>query len=320
MVETVLRKRHGLPAINRSGQHVTVADYSDILDRPVSILDDAFIAEFRSCRMANVVRGTKAELSAQGSVNAEVQFAKCMFSREAMTAYKVANLSLPDMTSFLQAKAFSRRRKTYVPPQDDIVVGIHAGLRELAMGNDEALFIALALALHTGLRRAEVLSAHSDWLQATCGPAIAVKIDEKFLPKSRRERPIPMPEWFYLRLRAASPGYLLGAERSERNAAYDRAIAWLRDHGLAGCPKPLHFLRALYAGYLVSRFTICEIKGRLGHGDIATTFQFYAEHPFTEAIASLWEEPLPSAPVARPPQPELPPTDGNADAGSREAA
>lgn len=300
LVETVVRHRRGLPAVNRSGRRVTIADYTEILDLPVSLLDDVFLAEFRACRMSGVPRGTQAELSAQGSVNAEVQFVKAMFSHEAMTAYKAANLRLPDMTSFLQAKGFPRRRKTYVPPQAELVVRIHAGLRQLSTGDDEVLFIVLALALHGGLRRGEILNAQWDWLQCTCGPAIVVKIGPTFLPKSRCQRTIPVPEWLFLRLRASPPGYLLGTEKSERDAAYKRALAWLRANGLADCRKPLHFLRALYAGYLVSRLKICDIKGRLGHGDIATTFQFYAEHPFTEAIASLWEVALTSTPVRRP--------------------
>ncbi len=289
MVETVVRHRHGLPPINRAGRRVTPADYRDILDLTVSILDDTCIAEFRACRMRGVPRGTAAELSAQGSVNAEVQFAKAMFSKEAMTAYKSANLAALDLSSFLKARAFPRQRKTCIPPSDTLIVGLHSAFAQLAAGDDEALFITIALALHAGLRRKEILNARRDWLQATCGTSIKVTIGDEFMPKNRRERDVPIPEWLYKRLGAAPGGHLLGDNRPERQEVYRRALAWLGDHGLMDVEKKLHFLRGLYAGFLLSDLNnIFEVKRRLGHADIETTLSYYAENPYAKPIAALW--------------------------------
>lgn len=320
-VETVVRHRHHLAPVNRSGRKVTLKDYQEILDLPISILDDVAVADFRACRMEGITRGTPAELSAQTSVNAELVFAKAMFSAEAMIAYKQANLTIPDLTLFRQTKAFPRLRVTRVPPAAGLITGLHAAVQQLALGHDEALFIIVVLALFAGLRRTEILNAHTDWLQSTHGPTLVVRIGRDFIPKSRRERMVPLPDWLYARLSARPADYLIGQTPIDRVAAYERALQWLRDHGLAAVDKPLHFLRGLNAGFLLSRFSIFAVKSRLGHEDIATTLRHYAERPYADSIAALWDVVLPSTPACpQPPPPAIATVDTTPRATPRKAA
>jgi integrase len=298
LVETVVRHRHRLPPLDRAGRKVTVADYTEILDLPLSILDDVFVADFRACRMTGCPRGTPAEISAQASTNSELRFAQSMFTDEAMIAYRGAKLVLPDLSGFRRAKAFPRVRLSRVPPPSALITNLHAAVGQLAVDGDEALFLVVALALFAGLRRKEILHSHADWLQTKCGPAVVVSIGRDFMPKSRREREVSVPAWLYARLGTRPADYFAGQTPAERNAAYNRALRWLRAHGLANVPKPLHYLRALYAGFLLSRFNIFKVKSRLGHEDITTTLRYYAENPYSDVIAALWDVVLPAHPAA----------------------
>ena len=59
-------------------------------------------------------------------------------------------------------------------------------------------------------------------------------------------------------------------------AVFDKLVAWLRSHGVAG-PKPLHALRKEYGSLIAARFGIYAAKEMLGHADITTTAAHYLE-------------------------------------------
>jgi integrase len=293
LVEAALRYRHGLRPIHRVGQRVTLDHYPTILSLPVSILDDRLVADFMASRMAGITRGAPAERSRKISTNTELRQARCVFSQEAIMVYRRAGFQLPDLLPFLRAPRF--RRVTCRPqlPGEATVIGVFAGLRQLAAASERELFTAVGLAIGAGLRRTEILHAHRSWLQTTAGPSVVVRLAEDFRTKNYTERTIPIAPWLFETLAARPPdSYLLAGDLRTRARSLDRAVRWLRQNGLEKVAKPLHTLRALYAAYLLAtEHSPFRIKSRLGHADLTTTFRYYADEPLASELVAFWTQP-----------------------------
>ena len=296
MIELALSFRADREAFppSRSGKRVQLSDYQHILDLPSSVLTEDLVDEFQQARVLHAECEGRDAMSARITANTELRQARAVFTRRACIAYRRAKLRLPDLTQFLQAPVLEKTRRALTPPHEDTINGLHAALRNIR--NDEPLFLIIALALFAGLRRGEILHAHPRWLQTTTGPSLVLRFGNGFTTKNGEERTIPIPRWLYDRLLARGGDYFVTALLKDRKAALVRAVAWVRANGLAHVGKPLHALRGLVDGYLITTVTQLTARKRLGHRDIRTTLEYYADTEFCPEIARLWEEDLSGIP------------------------
>jgi integrase len=291
LVEGTLLYRSGKEPRDRSGRRAEYEDYDAILDLPLTILDNLLVADFKHWRLERARRQGDDEISAKISANTEIRQATSAIRNEVLLACRSAGLHLPSFESFLNAPKFKKCKRLRPLPHERVVKHLH---EELAMITDEGLFLAIAVALHRGLRHGEILAMHHSWLQRTTGPSLVVRTSVDFSSKNYGERTVPLPEWLYERLMARGPGYLIAADASERERTLDRAVAWVRQHGLEDSLKPLHALRALCAGYLLARYPLLTVLDILGHQDIRTTINHYSKVPLAADLAALWDVVLPS--------------------------
>ena len=281
---------------NRSGRRVTLANYLPILALPLSILTDELVDEFQQARMTQAEREKRNEISSRITTNTELRQARAVLTHRALVACRRAKLNLPDFKPFLEAPILEKAKRIVVAPHEDVIRNLHTSWRSLR--GDRPLFIVIALALYAGLRRSEILHAHARWLQTTTGPSLVLRFADGFETKNGEERTIGIPLWLHDELKAIGPDYFIGPTEGTRRATLARAVSWLRGHGFTTVGKPLHAVRSLYAGYLLTRFPLMVVRQRLGHADIKTTLDHYANNPFCEAIARLWEEDVSAAPSA----------------------
>jgi hypothetical protein len=229
LVEGTLLYRSGKEPRDRSGRRVEYEDYDAILDLPLTILDNLLVADFKHWRLERARRQGDDELSAKISANTEIRQASSALGKEALLACRSAGLHLPSFENFFNAPKFKKCKRLRPLPHERVVKHLH---EELATITDEGLFLAIAVALHRGLRHAEILAMQYSWLQRTTGPSLVVRTAVDFSSKNYGERTVPLPEWLYERLKARGPGYLIAADASERERTLDRAVAWVRQHGL----------------------------------------------------------------------------------------
>ena len=293
LVETALRHRRGLRPLKRVGRKVSLSDYSEIIALPLTILDDALIADYKSSRLADIARKSPEELSKKRSTNTEIRQARAVFAEEARLAYKNAGIHLPNLSDFLGAPPFRRVPNRPQLPCDSAVEGLFAGLRTLAAGSEADVFTVISLAIYAGLRRGEILHARRSWLQTTAGFSLVVRFDGGFRAKNYSERTIPIPAWLFEKLaKRPSDSWLVSGDETSRRKAIDQAVRWLRQHGFADARKPLHLLRGIFAAYLLAtEHSPIRIKSRLGHADLSTTFRFYADEPLGDHLVEIWRQP-----------------------------
>lgn len=290
LIEQALQYRRDPQATppNRTGKRVKLADYRHILDLPASVLTDELVDEFQQSRLVHAERENRDKKAARISANTELRQARAVFTMRARIACRRAKLHLPDLQQFLEAPMLDKAKRALIAPHEDVITGLFEGLRALHAG-DPAVCLVLLLALHAGLRRGEILHSHKRWLQTTSGPSLVLRFGAGFEAKNGEERQIPIPRWLYDMLLPLGREYFIGDDASVRKAVLDRAVAWLRRHGFAETGKPLHALRGLCAGYLLTRFPMLVVRRRLGHKDIRTTLDYYSDNPFCDEIAKLWE-------------------------------
>ncbi len=290
LVEDTLRVRVGKEPLDRSGRRVDYDDYAQILDLPLAVLDESLAVDFKDWRLRRARETKDNEWSTKVSANTEIRQARAVFGEEARGHYRSAGLRLPNLEEFFGVGFFKKVTRLRSPPHESVVRHLHA---EFAKVSREPLFLTLALALHGGLRRGEIETAHSDCLQTTEGLSFIVGRSPGFETKSGDERTVPLPPWLFGRLQAKGHGFLTGATESARNQVADEAVTWLRHHGFEVIKKPLHGLRGIFAGYLLRRRNTADVLDILGHRDIRTTITHYSRRPLSEDLATLWEEPLP---------------------------
>jgi len=261
------------------------------------VLDEGLVADFRAARMRGVPRCSPEEKSRKISANTELRQARCVFSAEALLSYRRAGLCVPDLSSFLAAPRFMRVCGQPQLPADHTVRAVFGGLPEI-MVEDPEVFTVVALALFAGLRRNELRHLGGNWFQTTAGPSVVVRQYEGFRAKNYSERTIPLPGWvFELLVGRTGERYVAEPDMSVRERTLDRAVRWLRRHGLHAARKPLHVLRAFYAAYLLAvEPSAFYVKSRLGHADLTTTFRYYAAEPLSRELAALWTQTIGFAP------------------------
>ena len=156
-------------------------------------------------------------------------------------------------------------------------------------------YLAALLALHAGLRRAEIVNAKWAWLDATGHPMIHVRAHEGFTPKGNRGRKVKISRWLWAELhkyKNADSEYILpGTSRSLVDDLLRGLVDWLHIKGISE-EKAIHGLRKLFGAFLAGYYDLTIAQRQLGHSTPLITNDFYAgiDH-FNYALAKIWEEP-----------------------------
>jgi integrase len=251
----------------------------------LSDLNDLVISEYKKQRLEGVVGEEKIK-SAKRSINSQIQCAKSLFSKDALKMYPDWDISKSEV--LLNATKFKRVKKVYRLPAPSLVSKTFA-LLDSYEDVEPDRFIALALALHFGLRRNEILNSRRDWVNLNKKglSQVSVYTERDFLVKSGEDGDASGSTAIASKIleQSKSFDYLLST-RSPRTA-FDpllkdlRAIGWDRE-------KPMHECRKLYGSYLASTESLYYAQKNLRHASAMTTNDFYTDLMDDSSIINLW--------------------------------
>jgi hypothetical protein len=110
-----------------------------------------------------VARAAGDKQAAKRSANSNLAKARAVFSEAAVEQYRLAGLTLPDLTGFLKVKKYTHVRKGWRPPPDTVIAQL---INWADQGNDPEREKVLVMALWFGLRREECAEARWHWLSS----------------------------------------------------------------------------------------------------------------------------------------------------------
>lgn len=251
----------------------------------LSDLNDFVISEYKKQRLDGIVGEEKIK-SAKRSINSQIQNAKSLFSKDAMKMYPDWDVSRSEVLQ--NATKFKRVKKVYRLPATSLVSKTFDLLDSYEDKNPDR-YIALALALHFGLRRNEILNSRRDWftLKDDDLSQIGVYTERNFLVKSGEDGYASGSTAIANKILELSKSfdYLLST-RSPRTT-FDpllkdlRAIGWDRE-------KPMHECRKLYGSYIASTKSLYHAQKNLRHASAMTTNDFYTDLMDDSSILNLW--------------------------------
>lgn len=284
----------------RLGQPLAVspgrADWRNIcgvLALPAAILDWPLVHSFLLVRYHAAMAIPDRELgySAMRSANSILNSARSIFSRARLPQYKEAGLTEHEgLDYFLHAKLIDVPKKVHYAITVEHFEQLLAATARLQQ-DDPPVFIILTLALYGSTRAGEGLNALTrglvSSLEETC---LQLGNQEGFRTKSRRARRSRLIQRAYGTLQRLAEGrtYLVHDDKAERTAAYQRAIQFLKKHGITD-DKPEHYLRRLYASAIALRDGLEAARLALGHASKDTTYHHYVLVGYTEQHLKIWE-------------------------------
>ena len=227
------------------------------------------------------------ERSRMTSCNSTIRQARSLFSEKVVEL--LPDLRLPDPAPFRKAKFFSRQNSKYFSRIDPkkLIQDANEEFRE----SDPPVFLAMLLALSTGLRRGEIDSLQ--WKQVDFKKKL-IRVESTDAADlktvdSRAEVPIDavtadiLYEFFKKREgefvidgSGISSGPQKWGRKYRANAVFERVIEWLRDHGV-DTQKPIHELRKELGALATELHGIYGASRLLRHSNIATTEAHYTD-------------------------------------------
>lgn len=268
---------------------------AEILALPSTYLTASLVRDFRNLRVKGIPDGPGLR-SAKMTANTHLRAAQAVLAPSVMDHLRDKGMSIPDFTSFRSSPLFKNLRTVYVMPPAEVIMRVAKGIRdELPTLANPLYYLAALLALHAGLRRAEIVNAKWAWLDATGHPMIHVRAHEGFTPKGNRGRKVKISRWLWAELhkyKNADSEYILpGTSRSLVDDLLRGLVDWLHIKGISE-EKAIHGLRKLFGAFLAGYYDLTIAQRQLGHSTPLITNDFYAgiDH-FNYALAKIWEEP-----------------------------
>jgi integrase len=255
-------------------------------------LDDFVISEFKRKKLEGIEDEDRIK-SVKRTINGKLRGARSMFSEDAMKIY--ADWNVERCSVLKSASMYKRVKKSYRLPPPDLVRRTFDLLESYYDQNSDR-YIALALALHFGLRRNEILNSRRDWIEFPAKqpeekeerPArIAVFTERKFLVKAGEDGYASGSPAIAKRIleQSSTFDYLLSTKC--KRGAFDnllkdlRSIGWDRE-------KPLHECRKLYGSYFATTKNLYFAQKNLRHASAMTTNDFYTDLMDDSSILNLW--------------------------------
>ena len=252
-------------------------------------LDVLTPAAVQKWRLAYVKLGATPaeERSRMTSCNSTIRQARSLFSSKIVEL--LPELRLPEPAPFHKTKFFPRQSSKYFSRIDPKQIIQQA--REELYETDSPVFIAMLLALSSGLRRGEIDSLQ--WRQIDFKKKL-IRVESTDAADlktvdSRGEVPIDsvtadiLQDFFKRRDGAfvisgagASSGPQSWGRKYRANSVFVRVVDWLRDHGVDS-QKPLHELRKELGALATAAHGIYGASRLLRHSNIATTEAHYTD-------------------------------------------
>lgn len=246
-----------------------IPDAARIDALPASVLTRGLVRDYFRARLGGTLDVT---VAAEGnvSINSTLKHARGIFSERAR-AYKLEELSLPDLTGFLKEPLLPVLAGGPDPVKEPLFSAMVEAAR--AMGGDIGL-VNLILR-QTGMRSGSVEHLHEDWLEKMA--------DGWWLHVRKRKRgtaeySIPVSDELAGIMRKRKGFTLGGTEASRRELVHVAHNEWLKQiiGGAGERTQGNHRLRDTVATILMSWRGLEAAKLALGHADERTTLKHYA--------------------------------------------
>jgi integrase len=274
------------------------------------------IRKFIGDYQAQALEAGRAKNSVKVSLNSILRNAAAMFSKDALAAYKEADL---EITNPFEGQKLRRVTiQGYSPLDPAILTDIWANSAKLRDGNRKAkkpkkadedkgkrwvesdwrkphpeAFILLMLELCVGLRRHEADKAQWDWIHKAGDNHFRLEVRETpyFIPKSGERRVIPVPAKLIKeleRLKADDVFIVPGLQpktyapgKEPKNPVYrcdknHRVLSQWLKTQGIDDPKPCHVLRKQFGSYVATTFGLYQAQKFLGHSSPKVTSDYYA--------------------------------------------
>lgn len=292
---TARHYRLALAGVVRRGLAQPDLSEVDLLALPASVLTGQLLLTMQTACLKVAGTDELARDRASITANSLRRGVRSLFSKRSMAFY--ADLSLPDLSSFLAAPPLREPAPIFHAPEADVVQRLRAaaaGLRE----TDPNCYRIWLLSYTCGLRKKEILHARWNWVETRPGVGRAsprageedpleivhtvhIQTTEDFRPKGRRDRVVPLEPFVLSELLAlritsldGTPGHLLDGTPWDRRKSFVRFGAWMKGQGWTR-RKKAHEFRKLYGHEVNVRFGLVAAQQLLGHADIATTRNYY---------------------------------------------
>lgn len=242
------------------------------------------ISEFKRQRLENVTDHDK-RISVKRTINSYMANVRGLFSKKAVKLYKDYDIK-EVMETLDDFDPYEKVNKKYRLPDPKIIVRTHELLAHYEKSS--SLYIPLALALHFGLRRNELVHTRRSWFEKLGDRyRIAVFTEGKFRVKAGEDGYAFGSSVVAEKILSISNGFdYLIENRSTRSTLEPllkdlRKIGWDRD-------KPLHECRKLYGSFWASKEGLYFAQKTLRHSTPLTTNDYYADLIEEESLINLW--------------------------------
>lgn len=250
---------------------------------------------WRTRRIREAGDNPETKRAATASADAYLRAAKSIFGKDTIDTLQ-KKLTLPDPLPFSAAKwkIHTRPYRQTLPPAE-MILRARNRFRE----NEPQVWLAFSICLYGGMRRAEADNLTWEQIRFETGE-VEIKTTPYFEPKHGHERTINLPPAVVAELSAmrasADPVFVLKGGKARPNSpvlyyrakpTWSRLLAFLRECGIRSS-KPIHELRKAGGSAVAVAFGHHAAQAFLGHADISTTLNSYAEPK--SAVVSFGEE------------------------------
>ena len=249
----------------------------------ISDFTPSLISEFKRKRLEGVTDFDK-RISIKRTINSYMRQIQGIFSKRALKLYKDFDVSAA-VETLKDFDPYDKIGVKYKLPSYDLIAKTHDLLESYDSNKDQ--YIALALALHFGLRRKEILNAKRGWFTKVKSQfKIGVFTEGTFRVKSGEDGYAFGSSVIAEKILAMSDGFeylITGGERHALDPVLKdlRRIGWDR-------VKPLHECRKLYGSYWASKEGLYFAQKTLRHATPLTTNDYYADLIDQEEVMDLW--------------------------------
>lgn len=249
----------------------------------ISDFTPSLISEFKRKRLDGVTDHSE-RISIKRTINSYMSQVQGVFSKKAQKIYKDF-----DIRSALETlEDFSPYEKVgvkYKLPSFELIEKTHNLLDIYENKSDQ--YIALALALHFGLRRSEIMHSKRGWFSKVKDKyRLGVFTEESFRVKAGEDGYAFGSSVIAEKILSKSDGfdYLI---TGGRRGVFDPILKDLRSIGWDR-KKPLHECRKLYGSFWASKEGLYFAQKTLRHATPLTTNDYYADLIDQEDVMNLW--------------------------------
>ena len=252
----------------------------------ISDFSPLLLSEFKRKRLDGVTEPSR-RLSIKRTINSYMSQFRGLFSKKAIKLYRDFDISavLETLEDF---DPFDKVTKKYRLPEPQLIVSTHQLLESYEKNKEANKFVALALALHFGFRRKELIHAKRSWFEKVGDRyRIAVYTDEEFKVKAGEDGFAFGSSVIAEKILNISDGFDRLIVANKARSALDPLLDDLRSIGWDRL-KPLHECRKLYGSVWASKEGLYFAQKTLRHASPLTTNDYYADLIDRKDLIELW--------------------------------